>query len=161
VSIDGSGQPRSRASRRRAATDRSRESMVSMSRTRASPDFRPPRPRSSRPISLVYPANLVLSIGIVLITDCLNVGSARGVLSSSASATDRPRGEQGRPEQSNQPVPGPANPVGVRGTAEHVPMPPPTRVCAYVIARLCARPRCSATCRQRIPASDPVAQLRI
>jgi hypothetical protein len=48
TSIDGSGPPRSRAAWRRVATNRSSESMVSMSRIRTYAAWHPPKARSSR-----------------------------------------------------------------------------------------------------------------
>ena len=77
TSIGGSGAPCSRAARRRAATLCSSASMVSMSRMGVWA-ARPPTERSSRPTASVYPAFVVLSIG-VLSTDRLSFGSARGV----------------------------------------------------------------------------------
>jgi hypothetical protein len=63
TSSNGSGPPRARAVRRTAATDRSSESILSMSRVRAWAAWHPPADRSSRPTASVYPATGCLSIG--------------------------------------------------------------------------------------------------
>jgi hypothetical protein len=65
TSINGSGPPRFRAPRRTAATDRSSESIASMSRMRAWVAWHPPTDRSPRPTASVYPATRSVSIGVI------------------------------------------------------------------------------------------------
>jgi hypothetical protein len=70
MSIDGSGPLRSRAARRRAATNRSSESMVSISRTRGA--YVRTRPASLHPISWRVPVrSYACKIAVQALFSCL------------------------------------------------------------------------------------------